>query len=265
MIPMHLKKKYKLTRSHILDPRSSLWESDLICVVQDCSDKYRRHKINTEVLKCLYMHPEKESILILNKVDLVGQKKYLFDLIANLTDGQLNGNKFDIRDCRPVSLEKQLEKIYLQTAKKLNLALPPGNQEIEVIKLLEELKECEDKLLNNEEFLEKFDAACETFTEPTQAENELEKSSLIQTLKDNRMTITKFTNENDVSPYKSVNDITAQEFKQDLMQTTDWHLYYQKLNKLDLLVRDRISWPNFNQVFMISAKTNDGVDDLKVI
>ena len=82
IIPYHLKKKFKLTRSHILDPRSSLWESDLICVVQDCSDKYRRHKIDTEVLKCLYMHPEKESILILNKIDLVGQKKQIFELTA---------------------------------------------------------------------------------------------------------------------------------------------------------------------------------------
>jgi GTPase Era involved in 16S rRNA processing len=48
------------------------------------------------------------------------------------------------------------------------------------------------------------------------------------------------------------------------METTDWHFYYQKLNKLDLLVRDRKCWENFNQVFMISAKKNDGVDDLKV-
>lgn len=48
------------------------------------------------------------------------------------------------------------------------------------------------------------------------------------------------------------------------MHTTDWHLYYQKLSKLNLFVRERKAWPNFNQVFILSAKTNDGVDDLKV-
>ena len=94
-----------------------------------------------------------------------------------------------------------------------------------------------------------------------------EKSLLAQKLEEKRISLEKLTNAaetSDTIPYKSVNDITSQEFKKDLMETTDWHLYYKKLNKLDLLVRDRKAWQNFNQVFMISAKTNDGVDDLKV-
>jgi GTPase Era involved in 16S rRNA processing len=257
MVPIHLKKRFKLTRSHILDPRSSLWEADVICVVQDCSDKYRRHKIDTEVLKCLYMHPEKESILILNKIDLVRQKKYLFDLIAHLTDGQLNGNKFDIKDTRPISLEKQLETIYLSTAKKLNLKLPSIAEEKDIIKLLEELKECENILFNNEDYLSSFDKEVDSLDNTDDVVRDKDVSII------GGMSLEKLTNENDITPYKSVDDITAHEFKDDLKKTTDWHLYYEKLNRLELLVRERKSWPNFNQVFLISAKTNDGVADLK--
>ena len=98
------------------------------------------------------MHPEKESILILNKIDLVGQKKQIFELIAQLTDGQLNGNKYEIRDTRPISLEKRLEMVYLNTAKKLNLKLPSSNEEKDVIRLLADLRECENKLFNHPEF-----------------------------------------------------------------------------------------------------------------
>lgn len=32
---------------------------------------------------------------------------------------------------------------------------------------------------------------------------------------------------------------------------------------MSLLVRDKTYWPYFNQVFMISAKMNEGVDELK--
>ena len=40
-------------------------------------------------------------------------------------------------------------------------------------------------------------------------------------------------------------------------------MYYKKLSSLSTLVRGKTYWPYFNQVFMISAKLNDGIDDLK--
>lgn len=70
----------------ILDPHSSLWDADLskfflefhlrkienvlhsVCVVHDVSNHWLRFKLDEEILKCLYAHPEKEAILILNKV-----------------------------------------------------------------------------------------------------------------------------------------------------------------------------------------------------
>lgn len=62
---------------------------------------------------------------------------------------------------------------------------------------------------------------------------------------------------------RRIEDISPIEFKKDLLQTTDWHLYYKKLSALGLLVREKSHWPYFNQVFMVSAKSNDGVEDLK--
>ena len=62
---------------------------------------------------------------------------------------------------------------------------------------------------------------------------------------------------------RRIEDISPIEFKKDLLQTTDWHLYYKKLSSLGVLVRGKSYWPYFNQVFMVSAKNNDGIDDLK--
>jgi hypothetical protein len=37
-------------------------------VVHDVSNHWLRFKLDEEILKCLYAHPDKEAILILNKV-----------------------------------------------------------------------------------------------------------------------------------------------------------------------------------------------------
>jgi hypothetical protein len=39
-----------------------------VCVVHDVSNHWLRFKLDEEILKCLYAHPDKEAILILNKV-----------------------------------------------------------------------------------------------------------------------------------------------------------------------------------------------------
>jgi hypothetical protein len=73
----------------ILDPHSCLWDANLsilykkkttflyyslqnslllVCVVHDVSNHWLRFKLDEEILKCLYAHPDKEAILILNKV-----------------------------------------------------------------------------------------------------------------------------------------------------------------------------------------------------
>jgi hypothetical protein len=67
----------------------------------------------------------------------------------------------------------------------------------------------------------------------------------------------------DSKKIQRIEDITPMDFKEDLMNTTDWHLYYAKLSSLSFFVESKTYWPYFNQVFMISAMKNEGVDDLK--
>jgi hypothetical protein len=55
-VEFHLRKKRNVFRS--------------VCVVHDVSNHWLRFKLDEEILKCLYAHPEKEAILILNKVKL---------------------------------------------------------------------------------------------------------------------------------------------------------------------------------------------------
>ena len=66
-----------MDRSLIIDPHSSLWEADLICVVHDISDNFLKDQLDREILKCLFSHPEKETILILNKIDRIKNKNSL--------------------------------------------------------------------------------------------------------------------------------------------------------------------------------------------
>ena len=66
-----------MDRSMIIDPHSSLWEADLVCIVHDVSDQYTKDGIDREMLKCLFAHPEKETILILNKTDKLKYKNVL--------------------------------------------------------------------------------------------------------------------------------------------------------------------------------------------
>ncbi|XP_074642464.1 GTPase Era, mitochondrial-like [Tubulanus polymorphus] len=42
-----------------------------------------------------------------------------------------------------------------------------------------------------------------------------------------------------------------------------WQEYYQVIRRLDQLLQMKRGWPNFQQVFMISSKEQDGVEDFK--
>jgi len=50
----------------------------------------------------------------------------------------------------------------------------------------------------------------------------------------------------------------------DLYSPDMWESYYSRLQELGRATRDREGWPNFDNVFMISAVDGDGVADIKV-
>jgi GTPase Era involved in 16S rRNA processing len=289
-----------MDREMIVDPHSSMWESDLVLVVHDISDEYSRDKIDKEVLKCLFAHPEKEAILILNKTDKLKNKKTLLDLVVDLTGGYLNGKEFISKEKqamiskfkrkRNILRDYDFATLFAKTADKMNLKLLENGKNVskknqQVLKLLEELKTCEEYLLKN---LKKINIDDQNFEEensnqllpekerisleklsddyiplkPLSADKTIESSnkdvSLISSIVKDEL------ENNKVGPIiRRIEDISPFDFKKDLLETTDWHLYYKKLSSLGVLVREKTYWPYFNQVFMVSARTNDGVDDLK--
>ena len=284
----------------IIDPHSSLWESDLVMVVHDVSDEYARDRIDSEILKCLFAHPDKESILILNKIDKLKNKNSLLDIVANVTGGYLNGKTFmeqklgqRSKYIRNSMRDLEYENLFTRTAEKLKINLKDSDKnDKKILDLFEELKTCEEFLLKNLNDI-KVDNADEKDLDAEDEDEEISNSNLVDLSKRIRLENLKndylpdkitLTNniENqdtelglissivsqskpskDLPVLRRIEDISPIEFKKDLLQTTDWHLYYKKLSSLALLVRGKNHWPYFNQVFMVSAKNNDGVNDLK--
>lgn len=262
-----------------------MWEADLVCVVHDVSDEYSRNRIDKEILKCLFANPEKESILILNKIDKLNNKNILLDLVAELTGGRLNDKEFlnKAKSKKSRTSSKSLkdvdyENLFLKTAEKMNIQLKDTKQNKQIIGLLEELRRCEDYLLKNKDKIviddnqnevdlvsEDSRITLEKLKGEILPENLNQKNSLSQN-QDLALinSIVQSSEPNQGSQVlRRIEDISPIEFKKDLLKTTDWHLYYKKLSALGVLVREKSHWPYFNQVFMISAKNNEGIDELK--
>lgn len=232
---------------------TSIFSCILVCVVHDVSNHWLRFKLDEEILKCLYAHPEKEAILILNKVDSIKRKRMLLDVTTVLTDGSLNGIPYRVDSPYHRNGELDMERLFLKTAHEMNIPLPKTENDLEKERLLADMKEYEKKLLDIQ--LENVNLDLE----------ETQVKDLITRYEEKRLTIEKLSD--DVSPhvpYKSMKDISPFEFKKDLIETTNWHLYYQKLSQIRLFTRERSTWPYFNQVFMISAKENRGITAVRV-
>jgi hypothetical protein len=177
----------------------------------------------------------------------------LLDVTTVLTDGSLNGIPYRIDSPYHRNGELDMERLFLKTAHEMNIPLPKTENDLQKERLLADMKEYENKLLNIQ--LENIDLDLE--------ENQVKE--LVNRYEEKRLTLEKLSD--DVSshiPYKSINDISPFEFKKDLMETTNWHLYYKKLSQIRLFTRDRSTWPYFNQVFMISAKQNRGISTVRV-
>ena len=182
-------------------------------------------------------------------------------------------SKFDRKTLR----DTDYEALFAKTAEKMNLKLDDDKSK-KIYQLLDELKACEEYLIQNqseisidsmESQLEKLNTSDRISKEKLSAdyvpsvlntsnsENQNQELSLINS-------ITKSSTDGQSGQFlRRIEDISPIDFKKDLMLTTDWHVYYKKLSSLSTLVRGKTYWPYFNQVFMISAKFNDGVDDLK--
>lgn len=176
--------RFNLDRQMIIDPHSSLWESDLIIVVHDVSDEYSQNKLDSEVLKCLFAHPDKETVLVLNKTDRLKNKSVLLNLVSSLTGGLLNGKKFmekkrerKDRFIRASMRDEEYEELFAKTAEKMNIQLEGSERtkkHDQVLELLEELKTCEEYLIKNQEKI--------SFLEANDGENNEEETEIVRSL-----------------------------------------------------------------------------------
>lgn len=268
--------KQNLERQMIIDPHSSLWESDMVLVVHDCSNEYSHETLDSEIIKCLFAHPDKEAILILNKTDKLKNKKKLLDLVSLLTGGCLNGKEFMPKSKttnnnkhfldRRAFRDADYEALFIKTAEKMNLKLNNHKSE-KMFKLLEELKACEDYLLQNQNQITINNNDLMSIEKLESCDYSKNNNKLLSVNNENNdlNVVNSIVNASSVTTnvLRRIEDISPEEFKKDLLLTTDWHMYYKKLSSLSTLVRGKTYWPYFNQVFMISAKLNDGIDDLK--
>lgn len=192
-------------------------------------------------------------ISIYCQTDAVRRKRMLLDVTTVLTDGSLNGIPFRVDSPYLRNGQVDKERLFLKTAHEMNIALPKDENQDKKLKLLEEMKEYEEKLLQIE--LDKVNLDLD----------ETQVQQLIEKHEENRLTIDQLSDElaNEI-PFKSLSEISPFDFKKDLMETKNWHLYYKKLSQISMFTRSRTNWPYFNQVFMISAKKNHGISAVRV-
>lgn len=100
-------KKHRLERSLVVDPENSLTSVDLIAVVVDASLRLSENGLDPLILSMLYRNPTLDSILILNKVDLVSKKAKLLEICKNLTCGVVADNPVPRYDNAEAFLSKQ--------------------------------------------------------------------------------------------------------------------------------------------------------------
>jgi small GTP-binding protein len=83
--------KHKLESTFISDPQTSVDVADIIAVVCDTTNQRERERLNPGILQLLQNHSNKESILILNKIDKIREKRKLLDITTRLTCGVVGG------------------------------------------------------------------------------------------------------------------------------------------------------------------------------
>ncbi|XP_071949930.1 GTPase Era, mitochondrial-like [Antedon mediterranea] len=98
MVNMSSARRHALPRELIVSPKSTLSIADLIIVIVDVADKWTCKKISTDILIELNNFRETPCILVLNKVDMLKNKQSLVELTALLTDGIIEGKAIEMSD-----------------------------------------------------------------------------------------------------------------------------------------------------------------------
>jgi GTPase Era involved in 16S rRNA processing len=214
--------RLKMANDCIIDPLSSLWESDLVLLVHDASDEFSRNKINREILKCLFVHYNKEIILVLNKIDKIENKKILLKLISTLSANSAPKTSNSLQVNEKGNIDVRIENVM----KKINLK----NQ---------------------------ISTDCDTIGFNLNKPHFSNQSQTIVQFQDHNQ----LNNLNNTSS----KSLFLESIQNELKKTQEWHEYYKKFSSidLDLIIKEGVFEPRFDQVFLTSAYLNSGVLELK--
>lgn len=99
--------RHHLSKSFLSDGEAAVEEADVVGVVHDVTNRLR-DRLDSKVLRLLYLYPTKNTVLIMNKVDCIKGKKELLSLCDKLTCKTL-GDKF-----KSVDINEKLTEITVQ-------------------------------------------------------------------------------------------------------------------------------------------------------
>lgn len=83
--------RFGFTEEFVYGAERSFGTSHVIAVIHDVSNAVARDKLDFRIKRVLEKFPEKKSILILNKIDLVKQKYSMLEAVKYLTCGYVGG------------------------------------------------------------------------------------------------------------------------------------------------------------------------------
>lgn len=116
--------RHNLELTFINDLKYSIQNCDIITILTDVSNQREQSKLNKGVLSILKENPEKESILVLNKVDKIKDKRSFLEIISTLTNNIVGGEnvstdhsereqiKFELKHAKFDTLFKRTEQHY---------------------------------------------------------------------------------------------------------------------------------------------------------
>ncbi|KAK5640946.1 hypothetical protein RI129_009493 [Pyrocoelia pectoralis] len=91
LVNNRVRMRHKLERSFVKDCETSLKQCDLIGVIHDVSNAWTRNVLDIKTLKLLEHYENKESFLVLNKVDVLKSKRKLLDVVRLITNNSIDG------------------------------------------------------------------------------------------------------------------------------------------------------------------------------
>lgn len=115
--------KHRLEDSLAHDPAEAAQICDLIAVVVDASNPREKRKLNKGISNILHNHLEKKSFLIMNKIDLVKEKRQLLEIGARLSEGYLENKPVTDEIVQENILKKEKSLKFIRTTSKYVIEL----------------------------------------------------------------------------------------------------------------------------------------------